>query len=364
MPAEVLSRRALNRALLGRQMLLERQERSIPDAVEHLVGMQAQVPTDPYYGLWSRLAGFEAGALGALIESAVLVRANVMRCTIHLMTARDCLALRPAMDSVVQRACRTPEFRRAAERLDVDAVIAASRALLDQQPRTRAQLGKLLGDRWPDVPEEILSRIGVFLLPVLQVPPRGVWGKTLQTTFAPIDSFLGQPLGEEDDPGAAILRYLRAYGPAAPKDVRAWCYKTGLRAVIDRLRPGLRSFRDEKGTELLDIPDGLFPDPETPAPPRFLPEFDNAMLSHADRSRIYSPGYAGRAYWRGVILIDGFGSGTWKLERAKGETTLMIGTWGRWSKANRLAVLEEAERLVSFAADGGGRLRVTTAQAG
>ena len=110
------------------------------------------------------------------------------------------------------------------------------------------------------------------------------------------ESFLGQPLDGDDDPGEAIMRYLRAYGPAAPKDVRSWCYKTGLREVIDRLRPQLRAFRDESGTELLDVPDGELFAADLPAPPRFLPEYDNALLSHADRSRV-APEGAGRAWW-------------------------------------------------------------------
>ena len=361
MAAEVLTRRALNRALLGRQLLLERSGMSVRDAVEHLVGMQAQVPTDPYYGLWSRLDGFEASALGDLVESGELVRANVMRCTIHLMSARDCLYLRAAMGSVVERACRNPEFERNAAGLDLEAVKIAGRELLEERPRTRAELGRDLAERWPGHAPDVLSRAAIWLVPMLQVPPRGVWGKKLQTTFAPIDSFLGRPLAADDDPAEAVLRYLRAFGPAAPKDVRTWSYKTGLREVIDRLRPDLVAYRDENGTELLDVPDGLFPEPDTPAPPRFLPEFDNALLSHDDRARIIPPP-SGQPWWRGSILVDGFVAGTWRLERDKEytdtTTTLRLLPHGSWKAGDRREVLAEAERLLAFASDGEGAQRV------
>ena len=166
--------------------------------------------------------------------------------------------------------------------------------------------------------------------------------------MARIETFLGRPLGRDDDPGETILRYLRAYGPAAPKDVRAWCYKTGLRDVIERLRPELRTFRDENGTELLDVPDGELFDPETPAPPRFLPEYDNALLSHADRTRVIVPGPAELLWWKGTVLVDGFVAGTWRLEREKGSLALAIGPWGKWSKQDRDEVATEGERLLAF----------------
>jgi hypothetical protein len=150
------------------------------------------------------------------------------------------------------------------------------------------------------------------------------------------------------------MRYLRAYGPSAPKDVRGWCYKTGLREVIDRLRPRLRTFRDEKGTELLDVEDGLLPDPETAAPARFLPEYDNALLSHEDRSRVNPAGNMSRLFWKGTVLVDGFVAGTWKLERAKTSVTLAVAPWERWPTADRDEVAAEGERLLAFAAGDAG----------
>ena len=350
MADEVLSKRALNRALLGRQMLLEGPAMSVRDALEHLVGLQAQNPLDPYFGLWSRLEGFVPEELSTMVADRGAVRTWLMRGTIHLVTARDCLALRPVMDSVIRKQLAAQQFGRDTAQIDRDELTAAAREAFAGGPMTRAELGRRLARRWPEVPAESLGLAASCLLPLVQVPPRGTWGATNRATMQTVDRFLGKAPAADDDPADVVLRYLRAFGPAAPKDVRAWSGKTGLREVIDRLRPQLRTFRDENGTELLDVPDGLLPDPETPAPPRFLPEYDNALLSHDDRSRIVAPGDRARLWWKGSVLVDGFVAGTWKLERAKDSVTLAIGPWAKWSKRDRAAIEEEAERLVEFAA--------------
>lgn len=346
----MLTRRELNRTLLGRQLLLGRRRMAAADAVEHLVGMQAQNPLDPYFGLWSRLDDFDQAELSKLVANRAAVRAWLMRGTIHLVTARDCLVLRPVMDSVLRAALTAQQFGQDAAGIDRDELMAAAEEVLADEPMTRAELGRSLTERWPAVKAESLGLAASCLVPLLQVPPRGTWGATHRATMARVVTFLDAPLADDDDPGEAILRYLRAYGPAAPKDVRAWCYKTGLREVIDRLRPELRTFRDESGTELLDVPDGELFDAETPAPPRFLPEYDNALLSHDDRSRVIAPGKAKRLWWKGTVLVDGFIAGTWKFEREKGSLTLAIGPLGRWRKADRDEVTAEGERLLQFAA--------------
>jgi hypothetical protein len=352
MAGEVLTRRELNRTLLGRQLLLGRRRMAAADAVEHLVGMQAQNPLDPYFGLWSRLDDFDPEELSKLVASREAVRAWLMRGTIHLVTARDCLELRPVMDSVLRAALTAQQFGRETAGIDRDELRAAAEEVLTDEPMTRAELGRSLTERWPAVKAESLGLAASCVVPLLQVPPRGTWGATHRATMARIETFLGRPLGRDDGPGETILRYLRAYGPAAPKDVRAWCYKTGLRDVIERLRPELRTFRDESGTELLDVPDGELFDPETPAPPRFLPEYDNALLSHDDRSRVIAPGPAERLWWKGTVLVDGFVSGTWRFEREKGLLTLAICPWRKWRKADREEVAAEGERLLEFTAEG------------
>jgi hypothetical protein len=350
MAGESLTKRQLNRTLLGRQLLLERRRMAPADALEHLVGMQAQNPLDPYFGLWSRLEGFDPLELSALVAKGRAVRAWLMRGTIHLVTARDCLALRPVMDSVMRKTLSAQRFGRDVCEIDAHELVAAAREAFASGPLTRADLGRALAVRWPEVPAESLGLAASYLVPLLQVPPRGTWGATHRATMAPVDDFLGRPLAEDDDPADAIRRYLRAFGPAAPKDVRAWSYKTGLRDVIDRLQPELVAYRDESGTQLLDVPDGELFDPDTPAPPRFLPEYDNAVLSHDDRTRIIAPGEASRLWWKGTVLVDGFVDGTWRLERVNADVTLAIGPWSRWRTDDRDAVAEEAERLLAFAA--------------
>jgi hypothetical protein len=313
----VLTTRALNRALLARQGLLERSDVGAAEMVERLVGMQAQVPENPYVALFSRVSGFDPHELSELVADRSLVRAPTLRTTVHLLSGRDCLALQPLTATLRARTFRSPWLKGLAG-ADVDEVVAAGLELIAAEgPRTRAQLSAALRPRWPDADPLATSYAVTFNAPLVQVPPRGLWGQSGQATWAHAPDYLGAPLDEGAAPDEYVLRYLRAFGPATPSDVRTWCGITGLRAVIDRLRPGLRTFVGEDGKELLDVPDGLLPDPDTPAPPRFLPEYDNVALSHADRSRLFkglgpgAPFFTGK--WVGVLLVDGFYRANWQL---------------------------------------------------
>ena len=201
MAGEVLTRRELNRTLLGRQLLLRRRRMAAADAVEHLVGMQAQNPLDPYFGLWSRLDDFDPEELSKLVSSREAVRAWLMRGTIHLVTARDCLAFRPVMDSVLRAALTAQQFGRDTAGVDRDELRAAAEAVLADEPMTRAELGRSLTERWPAVEAESLGLAASCVVPLLQVPPRGTWGATHRATMARIETFLGRPIGRNDDPG-------------------------------------------------------------------------------------------------------------------------------------------------------------------
>jgi hypothetical protein len=361
--APILGRRALNRALLERQMLRQRVALPAEAAIERLVGMQAQNPFDPYTALWSRLEGFEPGELSGLIEQRRVVRAtSMMRTTIHLMTADDWLALRAVLQVVSERGFATGSpFGRQLQGLDIDEVVRVGRDLLDEKPRTIAELRTLLKDRWPDRDTDSLAYAVRYLVPLVQVPPRGLWGKGGLPVLATAEAWLGRPVGRDTAPDDMILRYLAAFGPASVMDIQSWCWMTRLGAVVERLRPRLRTFRDEAGRELFDVPEGPLPDPDSPAPPRFLPTYDNILLSHKDRSRvlgdqaewIVGPNQFDEAFRGGSVLIDGFVRAGWRIERKKGRpgaATLVVIPVVPLSSTDEAAVGDEADDLLGFLA--------------
>jgi hypothetical protein len=359
----ILTRRALNRALLDRQFLLRREAMPAESMIEHLVGMQAQVPTDPYVALWSRIDGFQPEELSHLIEARRAVRATaMMRTTIHLLTATDWLALRPVLQTVAERGFATGSpFGRRLAGLDIEEVLAVGRALLAEKPRTIGELGKRLQERWPDRDATSLGYAIRLIVPLVQIPPRALWGRSGQPVLATAESWLGRSVGTDATPDAMVLRYLRAFGPASVMDIQAWCWLTRLAPVVERLRPGLQTFRDEHGRELFDLPDAPRPDPETPAPPRFLPTYDNIALSHKDRTRIYGDlgnwtavgeDAINRIFAKGSVLVDGFVLGGWRLDRDGDRVTLVITSLRPLSPADEPAVVEEGTRLLGLVAAG------------
>ena len=349
----VLGRRALNRALLERQMLLRRCKLTAAEALERLVGMQAEAPNNPYIGLWSRLEGFCTDELAALIGDRRVVRASLMRATIHLVTARDCLALRPVVQPVLERdVYPNPTYGKdRLERLDMVALLEAGRELLDEKPRTAVELRRLLGPRWPERDPAALAYAVRGLLPAVHVPPRGIWGESGPIALTTVEAWLGKSVDSDPSPDGMVVRYLRAFGPATVADIRTWSRLTGLRQVVERLRSRLRTFRDERGRELFDVPEVPLPDPETPAPPRFLPWLENALLSHDDRSRIISEKHrkiiTGERSSAPVILVDGFVAGTWKIEKTPGNATLVIEPFEPLSTEDRDAVWPKKESASS-----------------
>ncbi len=353
MAARTLDRRTLNRALLARQLLLERGKPAVLAALEHLVGLQAQSPQAPYVGLWSRVERFEPDELSRLLEERRAVRIVLMRSTIHLVGAKDCLALRPLVQLASERGLRG-NYGPALEGLDLEAVARAGREILSRGPLTASELGPLLHERWPERDPHALAMVVRALVPLVQIPPRGLWGKSGRPALAPAESWLGRPLAAEPSVERLVLRYLAAFGPASVRDAQVWSGLTRLGEVFERLGPALRAFRDETGTELLDVEDGPLPDRDTPAPPRFLPEYDNVLLSHADRTRIAARGDVTRVFTKGGLLVDGFLAGRWGVKRARGSARLEVELFRRLPKADRSAAVEEGERLLVFLAPDAG----------
>jgi hypothetical protein len=353
---EVLSRRALNRATLERQLLLRRSGMSTMDAVGHLVGMQAQAPNAPYVGLWSRLAEFHPEDLSGPIKSRDAVRTHLMRATVHLVTARDCLALNRLMRPVHLRAYQGSPFRRPVSTVGISELVALGASLLAESPLTRVELGARLATRWPEVDPAALAYTVSYQVPTVQVPPRGVWGASGPATWTTIGSWLGREPDPDPSPGPLVLRYLAAFGPASVADIRAWSGLAGLREVV--LALDLRRYRSEAGTVLFDLPDAPRPDPDTPAPARFLPEYDNLLLSYADRGRVIPDGrrpplFPGNGAGYGTILVDGDHRGHWRLDRKEASTALVVEPFARLSTGDTEELTVEGLRLLRFIAGPG-----------
>jgi hypothetical protein len=316
-------------------------------AVEHLVGLQAQLPLDPYSALWARLDGFDPDEVGAAVADRRLVRIVAMRGTIHLLTAEDALRTRHLVQPVLEsEMVRHSQHKATLTGLDLAPVLAFARPFL-AEPRSARALKAALAERFPDLDAGALSLACRNRIPLVQTPPRGVWGAAGEVTLCDAEAWLGRPSDTAYELDALVLRYLAAFGPASVADVAAWTRLTGLREVVDRIRPQLRAFRDERGKELVDLPDAPRPGADVDAPVRFLPEYDNALLSHADRRRFALAGDEPPLPYpekppRGVVLADGTVVATWHLADAPkgGPATLEVAHRARLAKA----VVAEVER--------------------
>ena len=356
---EMLGLRALNRAMLERQMLLARAEKTPFDAIEHLVGVQAQEPKSPYVGLWTRLEHFRPEELEELLTTRRAVRIIVMRGTIHLISARDCAMMRPLTQPIMDRWMKSNrEIKTHLAGVDMSKLASAARKLLEQQPRTVAQAAKALAEKWPG---RDLTTIGLAvraMLPLVQCPPRGLWHDSGQVVCATAEHWLDRPLESGGVADGLILRYLAAFGPSTIRDMESWAGLTRFRECVERLRPRLRVFQNEAGKELFDLPRAPRPDPDTPAPPRFLPEFDNVLLAHDDRSRIIARDRRGVIVGgHRTLLVDGFTRATWRIarkdpvtKRENGAATLVIDLFLPLSKKEVGEVTAEGYRLLKFAA--------------
>lgn len=347
-----LGTRALNRATLARQLLLERAELPVLDAVSHVCGLQAQEPQEPFVGLWSRLRGFDPAALSGLLVDRRVVRTHLMRRTVHLVTAEDALAWRSRHGAMLlQRVLGV--YRRDLDGVDLAELTAAAEELVaDGTPRSLGELGRALADRWPGPPPRVLGETVIgALVPMVQLPPRGLWRTSGGALHLPLAAWTGRAVEPESDAvgEALVRRYLAAFGPAATADLRAWSGLAGLPRAVAAVRDELVSFRDERGRELLDLPDAPRPDPDTPAPVRFLPAFDNAILGYDDRSRIVDDAHRGLSVaGQRALLVDGRVAGTWDVDA----DVVVVTPLRRFSRADRAAVAEEGRAVAAFLSDG------------
>nr|WP_234335742.1 winged helix DNA-binding domain-containing protein [Streptomyces sp. NRRL S-1022] len=315
------------------------------DVVGHLVGLQAQNTKPPYYAPAARLEEFAPERLSALMAGREVARTVSLRSTAHTHTADDCLALRPFVQPARDR--EQAGFRAGLAGVDPGRLAAVARDLVEAEPRTMAELRAALGARWPGADPRALAVAARCTLPLVQVTPRGLWEESGRVALTTVEHWLGRPAGPALAPEAVVLRYLAAFGPASVRDMQAWAGLTRLRAAFERLRPRLLTFRDPAGVELFDLPDAPRPGPETPAPPRFLPEYDDLLLGPADRGRFVPPAHRGRnrqgnqAYR--TLLVDGFLAGLWTLDGG----TLVIETFGELSRARREEVTAEGERMLT-----------------
>ena len=251
----VLGPRALNRALLARQHLLRRADGvSARAAVEHLVGLQAQAPLPPYLALWSRLEGFDPHELGRMLTEREVVRLSLMRGTVHLVTVTDALGLRPWVQVVLERG-HNGVFGRRMGGAEPAAIEATTRELLAAEPLTGRELARRLIQRGIGGDEEALTNATRVYAPLVQLPPRGVWGASGPPRYATLEGWPGRGLERDPEVASIVLRYLAALGPASVMDMQTWSGLTKLRPVFDGLRERLVTFRDEAGKELFDLPD-------------------------------------------------------------------------------------------------------------
>lgn len=347
-PPVKLTSRALNRATLARQMLLTRERVAALDAIARLAGMQAQIPKPPFVGLWTRLEKFAAEELRGLIAERKVVRATMMRGTIHLVTAEDYLAWRMPIQPVLDAGAVA-----IAGEQDVATLTPIARKFFDDAPCTFDALRKHLVEHFPKGNDRYMGYAVRMHLPLVLVPDGSPWGWAGNAPFAVAETYLGRKVAKSTDARELALRYLAAFGPATAADFQTWSGLRTAKAVFEELRPRLVAFESEKKkTELFDLPDAPRPDEDTPAPVRFLPEYDNLLLAHADRSRIVPDEHRKRLVTNNLrivatFLVDGLVAGTWNAPKKKGQK-LELEPFVKLDRTAKKALDEEASALAAF----------------
>jgi Winged helix DNA-binding domain len=313
-----LSARVLNRSLLQRQHLLARVRMPALAMTEHLLGLQAQDPLPPYLSLWSRLDGFDPEEISQALTDRTAVRVLLMRGTIHLVSAADCRELRPLVQPMLDKITRNSEASKGAETVPREELAAAAHDVFREGALSLKTLGERLEERFPGYPASHLANSVREMMPLVQVPPRGLWRQSGGVVYQTATTWLGGPLNDGADMGEVVRRYLRAFGPASAADVTAWSRVTGSKAVLDPMGDELVPYRDEAGRHLVDLADLSLAEGDEHAPVRLLGKYDNVWLAHAGRGRVTDP--EKRRRWMGsnggvsnTVFVDGMLEGLWRL---------------------------------------------------
>jgi Winged helix DNA-binding domain len=351
MADRILKLRELNRATLARQMLLERETIAVPSAIERLVGLQAQLASAPYVGLWTRLRDFKREDLAGEIDNRKVVKATMMRATLHLSTAKDYLRFRTALQPLLIGAASAIAKRRSGD-FDLDKVLKEARKFITEKPRTFAEISDMLTRLMPETDVGAMRYSVRTQIPLVQVPIAGGWSYSNKPEFTLAEEWIGEKASPKDNLPELVKRYLAAFGPASVTDAQTWLGMK-LKETFEKLRPELQTYRGEGRTELFDLPGLALPAEDVPAPVRFLPEYDNLLLSHSNRNRVIADEYRSKVYLPGLrvaatILVDGFVRGAWKIEKTKTAATLVIEPFDKLTKKDRAALTDEGELLVRF----------------
>lgn len=344
-----LDARAVNRATLARQMLLGREKVSPIEAVGRLVGMQGQEAKHPYVGLWSRVDGFTDEQLTRAVEDREIVRATLWRGTLHLVTAADYLQFRGTVGPVLEAGLRMLGER--ADGLDVGKVVKAAEQLLAKEPLTFTEVRDALQVQFPAVNERALGFTTRMMVPLVMFPTDTRWGWPANARFTPAEEWLGKKVQRTEVPEELVVRYLAAFGPATPADFQTWSGLPKAKPVFDKLE--LLELKDENGRTLYDVPEAPRPDPETPAPVRFLPEFDNLLLAHAKRDRIIADVHRPAVFTKNLRIkstytVDGLVAGLWTTGKLRGVATLTLTPFGRTLKKTAAELEREGSALLRF----------------
>ncbi|MBO0782557.1 MAG: AlkZ family DNA glycosylase [Ktedonobacteraceae bacterium] len=356
MRERVLTLRELNRATLARQLLLERASLTPLAAIKQLAGMQGQLANPPYIGLWSRLQSFRKSDLTELLERLEVVRTSMMRRTLHLTTAEDYLHFRPALAALHTRHLESFFAQLQIDGLTRERLLAEIQDFLREKPRTNVELRARLAELIPQMGERLLYVVRASL-PLIQVFPGGAWGVGGSPAYAPAPLLLGRSFVPSAEGLRTLIRsYLAAFGPASIKDLQIWSGLSRLQPAFETLRPELVTFRDEQDRKLFDLPGAPLPSRHTPAPVRFIPDFDNLVLAHADRQRVIPDHYRpyvfpGNSMVLPTFLIDGFVSGVWHIERTPAVVRLIIQPFEPLPASTSQELQAEGHRLLTWAAE-------------